>query len=102
MTYYFLQADATAGYLSIPYVAWLGYATALNYDVWIKNASGPAADKARKLGKDASDAANHIKADVKDAANHLKHDAKDAARQANRSAKNAADEAAENVDRKLH
>ncbi|KAG0047872.1 hypothetical protein BGZ83_007137 [Gryganskiella cystojenkinii] len=101
MTYYFFQADTTAGYLSIPYVAWLGYATALNYDVWIKNASGPAADQARKIGKDVNDAANHVKEDAKDAAKHIKHDTKDAARQANRSAKNAADETAEHVDRKL-
>ncbi|GJJ72051.1 translocator protein [Entomortierella parvispora] len=101
MAYYFFQVDTTAGYLTIPYVAWLGYATALNYDVWIKNSSGSAAEHARRIGKDVNDAANHAKTGAQDAARHAKHGAKDAARNANRSAKNAADEAADEIDRKL-
>ncbi|KAF9171460.1 hypothetical protein BGX21_007391 [Mortierella sp. AD011] len=68
MSYYFFKVDELAGYLTIPYVAWLGYASALNYDVWIKNAKGPAVDKARKLGKDVNDAAKHAKHEIEDAA----------------------------------
>ncbi|KAF9201290.1 hypothetical protein BGZ49_008462 [Haplosporangium sp. Z 27] len=101
VSYYFFKVDELAGYLTLPYVAWLGYATALNYDVWIKNASGPAADHARKLGKDVNDAAAHAREGIKDAAKHAKDDAKDAARSANRNAKDAANEAANKIDREL-
>ncbi|KAG0306961.1 hypothetical protein BGZ98_001383 [Dissophora globulifera] len=101
LSYYFFKVDKLAGYLTIPYVAWLGYATALNYDVWIKNASGPAADQARRIGKDVNDAARHAKNDVNHAAENAKRDAKDAARSANKNARNAADDAADKIDREL-
>ncbi|KAF9541084.1 hypothetical protein EC957_003411 [Mortierella hygrophila] len=68
LAYYFFKVDKCAGYLTIPYVAWLGYATALNYDIWIKNGSGPACDSARKVGKEINDAAKHAKHEIKDAA----------------------------------
>ncbi|KAF9351458.1 hypothetical protein BGX26_010558 [Mortierella sp. AD094] len=82
MSYYFFKVDQVAGYLTIPYVAWLGYATALNYDVWIKNGQGPAADQARKLGKGVNDAAKHAKHEIEDAAKHIKEDAEKAAKKA--------------------
>ncbi|KAF8931210.1 TspO/MBR family-domain-containing protein [Dissophora ornata] len=72
LAYYFFKVDKCAGYLTVPYVAWLGYATALNYDIWIKNAQGPAADHARKISKDVNDAAKHAKDEIKDAAKHAK------------------------------
>ena len=87
--------------MTVPYVAWLGYATALNYDIWLKNAQGPAADSARKLGREVNDAAKHAKDEFKDAAKHIKDDAKDAARSANRNAKHAANDASEKIDREL-
>ncbi|KAI8599217.1 TspO/MBR family-domain-containing protein [Dissophora ornata] len=86
VSFYFFKVDKVAGYLTIPYVAWLGYATALNYDVWIKNASGPAADHARKIGKDVNDAAKHTKNDLRDAAEHAKKEVKDTAHSANKNA----------------
>ncbi|KAF9107135.1 hypothetical protein BGX27_008863 [Mortierella sp. AM989] len=101
LSYYFFKVDQLAGYLTLPYVAWLGYATALNYDVWIKNAQSPAADQARKIGKDVNDAAAHAKGGIKDAAKHAKDDAKDAARNANKNAKSAANEASDKIDREL-
>ncbi|KAF9429435.1 hypothetical protein BGZ76_001290 [Entomortierella beljakovae] len=82
MSYYFFKVDKVAGYLTIPYVAWLGYATALNYDIWIKNGQGPAADKARKFGKEVNDAAKHAKDEVTEAAKHIKEDAEKAAKKA--------------------
>jgi len=101
LSYYFFKVDKMAGYLTIPYIAWLGYATALNYDVWIKNASGPAADHARKIGKDVNDVAKHAKNDINSAAERAKKDAKDSARSANKTARHAADETADKVDREL-
>ncbi|KAF9084717.1 hypothetical protein BGX27_003721, partial [Mortierella sp. AM989] len=68
MSYYFFKVDKVAGYLTVPYIAWLGYATALNYDIWIKNSKGPAADQARRLRKEVNDAAKHIKEDAEKAA----------------------------------
>lgn len=91
-----------AGYLTLPYVAWLGYATALNYDVWVKNSHGAAADHARRIGKDVNDAARHARDELKDAAEHAKQEAKDAARHANKNARKAANEAADKVDKELH
>ncbi|KAG0336990.1 hypothetical protein BG000_005924 [Podila horticola] len=101
MASYFFKVDKCAGYLTIPYVAVLGYATALNYDIWIKNGQGEACDKARKLGREVNDAAKHAKDEIKDAAHHLKDEAKDTARKANHSAKHAANEAADKVDKEL-
>ncbi|KAF9953181.1 hypothetical protein BGZ72_005632 [Mortierella alpina] len=101
VAYYFFKVDKCAGYLTVPYVAWLGYATALNYDIWLKNAQGPAADSARKLGREVNDAAKHAKDEIKDAAKHIKDDAKDAARSANRNAKHAANDASDRIDREL-
>ncbi|KAF9942969.1 hypothetical protein BGZ67_008600 [Mortierella alpina] len=101
VSYYFFKVDKLAGYLTLPYVAWLGYATALNYDVWIKNAQGPAADHARKIGKDVNNAAKHAKHEAKDSARHAEEDAKDAARNANKNARNAANEASDKLDREL-
>ncbi|KAF9204731.1 hypothetical protein BGZ49_004948 [Haplosporangium sp. Z 27] len=82
MSYYFFKVDKVAGYLTLPYVAWLGYATALNYDIWIKNGKGPAADQARRLGKEVNDAAKHAKREVEDAAKHIKDDAEKATKKA--------------------
>ncbi|KAG0252463.1 hypothetical protein BG011_006949 [Mortierella polycephala] len=101
VAYYFFKVDKCAGYLTIPYVAWVGYATALNYDIWIKNAQGPAADSARKLGREVNDAAKHAKDEIKDAAKHIKDDAKDAARHVNKNAKNVANEASDKIDKEL-
>ncbi|KAG0200081.1 hypothetical protein BGX28_006772 [Mortierella sp. GBA30] len=101
VSYYFFKVDQLAGYLTLPYVAWLGYATALNYDIWIKNAQSSAADHARKIGKDVNDAAKHAKSDVKGAAKQAKEDAKDAARDANKNARQAANEASDKIDRGL-
>ncbi|KAF9586753.1 hypothetical protein BGW38_000004 [Lunasporangiospora selenospora] len=101
MSYYYFQVDKCAGYLTVPYVVWLGYATALNYDVWIKNAKGPAADSARKLGKEVNDAAKHAKDELKDAAKHISEDAKGAARHANKAARDAANKTADEVDKEL-
>ncbi|KAF9407641.1 hypothetical protein BGZ94_002615 [Podila epigama] len=101
MASHFFKVDKCAGYLAIPYIAVLGYTTALNYDLWIKNGKGPAADSARKLGKEVNDAAKHAKDEIKDAANHIKHDAKEAARKANASAKHAADDVADKIDKEL-
>ncbi|KAG0301244.1 hypothetical protein BGZ97_002861 [Linnemannia gamsii] len=53
VAYYFFKVDKCAGYLTIPYVAWLG---------------GPACDSARKVGKEINDAAKHAKHEIKDAA----------------------------------
>ncbi|KAK3825047.1 MAG: TspO/MBR family-domain-containing protein [Benniella sp.] len=102
VAYYFFKVDKVAGYLTLPYVAWLGYATALNYDVWIKNSHGTAADHARRIGKDVNDAARHARGELKDAAEHAKHEAKDAARHANKNARKAANEAADKLDQELH
>ncbi|KAG0249973.1 hypothetical protein BG011_008771 [Mortierella polycephala] len=101
MSYYFFRVDKKAGYLTLPYIAWLGYSTALDYDVWVKNAQSPAADHARRLGKDASNAAGHAKDEVKDAAHRTKEDAKGAARNVNRNARNAANDASDRIDREL-
>ncbi|KAF8942397.1 hypothetical protein BGZ47_006534 [Haplosporangium gracile] len=108
VSYYFFKVDQVAGYLTVPYIAWLGYATALNYDIWIKNAQGPAADHVRKFGKDANrlgkdvgDAARHAKSGLNQEAKQVKDDAKDAARSANRSAKNAVNDASDRLDREL-
>ncbi|KAF9966581.1 hypothetical protein BGZ70_001890 [Mortierella alpina] len=101
LSYYFFKVDKLAGYLTLPYVAWLGYATALNYDVWIKNAQGPAADHARKIGKDVNNAAKHAKHEAQESARAAKDDAKDAARNANKNARNAANEASDKLDREL-
>ncbi|KAG0352828.1 TspO/MBR family-domain-containing protein [Gamsiella multidivaricata] len=101
ISYYFFKVDKMAGYLTLPYVAWLGYATALNYDVWIKNAQGPAADHARKIGRDVNDAAKHAKNELKDAAEHAKRDAKDTARHVNKNARQAANEATDKIDHEL-
>ncbi|KAG0366287.1 TspO/MBR family-domain-containing protein [Gamsiella multidivaricata] len=102
LVYYFFKVDKHAGYLTIPYVAWLGYATALNYDIWLKNAQGPAADHARKLGKDVNEAAKHAKGDIKDAAKHMKEEAKDAARSVNKHTKDNVNDVADKVDKELH
>ncbi|KAG0280956.1 hypothetical protein BGZ96_001362 [Linnemannia gamsii] len=108
MSTYFFKVDQVAGYLTLPYIAWLGYATALNYDIWIKNAQGPAADHARKFGKDANrlgkdvgDAARHAKSGLQHEANQAKDEAKDTARNANRNAKNAVNDASDRLDREL-
>ncbi|KAK5801449.1 TspO/MBR family-domain-containing protein [Linnemannia elongata] len=108
VSYYFFKVDKAAGYLTLPYIAWLGYATALNYDIWIKNAQGPAADHARKFGKDANrlgkdvgDAARHAKSGLQHEAKQVKDDAKDAARSANRNAKSAVNDASDRLDREL-
>ncbi|GJJ77228.1 translocator protein [Entomortierella parvispora] len=101
LAYYFFKVDKCAGYLTIPYVVWLGYNTALNYDIWIKNGKGAAADSARKLGKEVHDAAKHAKDEIEDAAKHLKDGAKDAARSANKAAKDAAHDVADKVDKEL-
>ncbi|KAF9910719.1 hypothetical protein EC991_005704 [Linnemannia zychae] len=108
VSYYFFKVDQVAGYLTLPYVAWLGYATALNYDIWIKNAQGPAVNHARKFGKDANrlgqdvnNAARHAKSGLESEAKQAKEDAKDAARNANRHAKSAVDSASDRLDREL-
>ncbi|KAI1298319.1 hypothetical protein EDD11_006801 [Mortierella claussenii] len=101
MAYYFFKVDKHAGYLTIPYIAWLGYATALNYDIWIKNAHSPAADQARRIGKDVNEAAKHAKDEIKDAAKHITDDAKDAARTVNKHAKDAINHASHKVDEEL-
>lgn len=36
-TYLFHQVNPVAGYLLLPYLAWLGLASALNYTVWRDN-----------------------------------------------------------------
>ncbi|KAF9985907.1 hypothetical protein BGZ65_009466 [Modicella reniformis] len=102
VSYCFFKVDKVAGYLTLPYVAWLGYATALNYDVWIKNSPGSAADHARRLGRDVNDAARHARDELRDAAEHVKHEVKDAARNANKNARKTANNAAERVDQELH
>ncbi|KAF9157445.1 hypothetical protein DFQ27_008148 [Actinomortierella ambigua] len=81
-SYNFFQVDKAAGYLTVPYCLWLGYATALNYDIWIKNGKGEAADKARKLDRDIHDAAKHVTGEAKDAARHATHKARKAANEA--------------------
>ena len=108
MSYYFFKVDKVAGYLTLPYIAWLGYATALNYDIWIKNAQGPAADHARKFGKDANilgqdvgDSARHAKSVIQHESNQVKDDAKDTARAANRDAKNEVNDASDRLYREL-
>ncbi|KAG0014119.1 hypothetical protein BGZ81_000633 [Podila clonocystis] len=72
MSYFYFQVDNLAGYLTLPYIGWLCYATALNSDVWMKHGQGPAADSARKLSKDAKGAAKDAKRSAKDAAEHIK------------------------------
>ncbi|KAF9127385.1 hypothetical protein BGW39_005922 [Mortierella sp. 14UC] len=108
VSYYFFKVDQVAGYLTLPYIAWLGYATALNYDIWIKNAQGPAVNHARKFGKDANrlgqdvnNAARHAKSGLESEAKQVKEDAKDAARNVNKSAKSAVDSASDRLDREL-
>ncbi|KAF9901345.1 hypothetical protein BX616_002286 [Lobosporangium transversale] len=101
MAYYYFKVDKHAGYLTIPYVAWLGYATALSYDTWVNNAQGPAADHARKLGKDVNDVVQHARDEIKDAAVHIKEDARDAARSINKHAKDAVNHASHKVDEEL-
>lgn len=108
VSYYFFKVDKLAGYLTLPYIAWLGYATALNYDVWIKNAQGPAAEHARKIGKDVNkigkdvnNAARHAKHEAKESARQVKEDAKETARNVNKNAKDAANEASDKLDREL-
>ncbi|KAF9179256.1 hypothetical protein BGZ51_007036 [Haplosporangium sp. Z 767] len=112
MSCYFFKVDKLAGYLTLPYIAWLGYATALNYDVWVKNAQSPAANHARRLNKDVSDAAEHAKDELKDAAHRTKDELKDAAyrtkeevkgvaRHANKNARDAANDASDRLDREL-
>ncbi|KAL0811570.1 hypothetical protein ABMA28_009954 [Loxostege sticticalis] len=36
----FMFASRTAGYLMLPYLAWLGFATCLNYTIWQLNKDG--------------------------------------------------------------
>ncbi|MEM9429435.1 MAG: TspO/MBR family protein [Pseudomonadota bacterium] len=36
-TILFFQADQVAGLLLLPYVVWVSYAAALNYDIWRRN-----------------------------------------------------------------
>ncbi|KAF9425208.1 hypothetical protein BGZ94_007747 [Podila epigama] len=75
----YFRVDKTAGYLTLPYIAWLCYANALNFDVWIKHGKGPAADKARRLSQGAKDVAHDAKGaakDVKRSAEHAAHDVK--------------------------
>ncbi|XP_063834770.1 translocator protein-like [Ostrinia nubilalis] len=36
----FMQVNRTAGYLMLPYLAWLGFATCLNYSIWQLNKDG--------------------------------------------------------------
>lgn len=36
----FWRIDRTAGILMIPYIAWVGYATALNISIWLRNQAG--------------------------------------------------------------
>ncbi|KAF9931824.1 hypothetical protein FBU30_009520 [Linnemannia zychae] len=76
VAYYFFKVDKCAGYLTVPYVAWLGYATALNYDIWIKNGSGPACDSARKVGREINDAAKHAKDEIHKAADKVEKEFK--------------------------
>ncbi|KAG0367210.1 hypothetical protein BGX24_003334 [Mortierella sp. AD032] len=108
VSYYFFKVDKVAGYLTLPYIGWLGYATALNYDIWIKNAQGPAVNHARKFGKDANrlgqdvnNAARHAKSGLESEAKQVKEDVKDAARSANKNAKSAVDSASNRLDREL-
>ncbi|KAF9971986.1 hypothetical protein BGZ73_004950 [Actinomortierella ambigua] len=89
-SYKFFKVDKAAGYLTVPYCLWLGYATVLNYDIWIKNGKGHAADKARKLDKDIHDAAKHVAGEAKEAARHANH-----------KARKAANEAADKIDEEL-
>lgn len=35
--YFFYKVNSVAGYLFIPYILWLGYATALNYKIFKDN-----------------------------------------------------------------
>lgn len=72
MSYFYFQIDNLAGYLTLPYIGWLCYATALNLDVWIKYGQGSAADSARKLIKGAEGAAKDAKDATKDAVEHIK------------------------------
>ncbi|KAG0346625.1 hypothetical protein BG004_001246 [Podila humilis] len=73
MSCHYFKVDRLAGYLTIPYVAWLCYATALNFDTWTKYGQGSAADKARRLlrgakevAKEKSESAKRTTKDVKD------------------------------------
>ena len=36
----FWRADTLAGLLLVPYIAWVGYAGALNFDIWRRNGGG--------------------------------------------------------------
>ncbi|KAG0234226.1 hypothetical protein BGW41_001195 [Actinomortierella wolfii] len=100
-SYKFFKVDKAAGYLTVPYCLWLGYATALNYDIWIKNGKGEAADKARKLDKDIHNAANKASQEIKGAAKHVADEAKDAARHVNQKARKGVNEAADKIDEEL-
>ncbi|KAF9934213.1 hypothetical protein FBU30_002906 [Linnemannia zychae] len=107
-SHYFFKVDKVAGYLTLPYIAWLGYATALNYDVWIKNAQGPAVTHARKfskdtkrLGQDIDNAARHAKSELKHGAEQIKSEAKNAAHNANKNVKNTVNDASDRLDQKL-
>lgn len=40
----FYRVNSVAGYLFVPYVAWLGFATALNYTYWQLNKDNDEAD----------------------------------------------------------
>lgn len=36
-TYYFFQKERTAGWLMVPYIVWVGFATVLNGTIWMMN-----------------------------------------------------------------
>lgn len=36
----FWRADTVAGLLFVPYIVWVGYASALNFDIWRRNGGG--------------------------------------------------------------
>ncbi|KAG0345394.1 hypothetical protein BG005_001318 [Podila minutissima] len=72
MSYFYFQVDNLAGYLTLPYIGWLCYATALNADVWMKYGQGCAADSARRMSKDAKGAAKDAKRAAKDTVEHVK------------------------------
>ncbi|KAF9211673.1 hypothetical protein BGZ59_007761 [Podila verticillata] len=72
MSYLYFQVDNLAGYLTLPYIGWLCYATALSSDIWIKYGQGSAADSARKMRKDARRAAKDAKDTAKDTVEHIK------------------------------